>query len=591
MPKQFAYTDLSVKDSLYLDIDGTKFPVVQYNDSYAINEIPMCQCIIGVGRKVTKKGSSRVAVEPAEVHKNNSYRQMTKASVWFEPRGEFRPDGTKWPGGKRKIFDGYFTGFSYRKMNGKIQVVAPLIHWSVDLTASSILTAQGHVSNPSSLNEAAVLSSFNDSGASLGGYISQAAPAQLSQAAIATDVWQALKELFCALASIKTKPLAPSDQCLGNGDWTANDRALNAFKRIEGPAEKCEFTPTDGAKRYAVPLKLESTSEVVRKSLADAIAWRSTESFANSTFWDKLIGEYCPMFNMAFVPMVERALVIADLPMYRNGIWRTIEHGEYDSFDMTGMLERPLRAVGVLPTFTVQTDGAPYSVLGQRTGGCYVAKGVDPNEGIIRLVSAPPWLTQPQATLDDVLRTTGLEGDGTSRVAGADAPGKATTQANDTHGDNLSKVYSMYAQLVYANEMLRGRNGTFGGKLRFDIAPGSIIRIQQKAEKFLGAEDDLASPVVACVARVSNVLSAETPAAGTTFTLTHMRWENAESDDRTSLVSHPFFGKSIHGGGKHGSPLVVDWEFEAAKANAPAGGTIAGTQGDAGTLDGTAATA
>lgn len=560
--KRYVYTDLSVKDCLYLEIEGTKFPVVQYNDSYAVNEIPVCQILLGVGRKVSRNGDgARTAMEAAEANKNNKYRRMKKAKVVFQPNGEANARGDKWPEKSSVIFEGYFTGFFYRKVMGKMQVSANLLHWTAALMFSSATAGNAHVGNPASLNEAAVLDALDSSGSSAGCYLSQAAPTKLLQSAISEDLWKSIKELFCALASIETKPLAASDQCQGGGDFTANDSALEALKKIEGDAKDCNFASDDGGSKYAVPLKLETLSETVRNALCEAIAWQSVTTYANSTFWDKLVGEYCPMFGLAFVPMAQRGLVIADVPSLRDQVWRTVLHTEHTSFDMSAMLERPLRAVGVLPTFVIQTDGMPQSVLGQRTGGCFAPKGQDTADGLVRLVSAPPWLTQPAASLDDVLRTSGLDGNGVSRAVGADAPGKDSTKAGDAFGDSLSQVYSKYAQMIYANEMLRGRNGSFDGPLRFDIAPGSVIRIKQEAEKFLGAEDDLAGPVLACVARVSNVINAEAPAAGTSFTLTHMRWENTENDELSSLEGHPFFGKSIHGGGKHGAPLVTAYEF------------------------------
>ena len=57
-------------------------------------------------------------------------------------------------------------------------------------------------------------------------------------------------------------------------------------------------------------------------------------------------------------------------------------------------------------------------------------------------------------------------------------------------------------------------------------------------------------------------INAEAGMAGTTFMLSHVRTEaeNAKGADRTSTPDHPLFGKSIHGGGKHGSPLIKEYD-------------------------------
>lgn len=563
MPKTYIYTDMSIKDALYLEIEDVRYEVAQFNASFACNEIPTAQCLIPVGRDA----NSDRAATPAMVHTKAFYKTMVKAKVWFEPKKEYDLDNN-WPPGAQCIFEGYFMGFVYRKINGKIQVVAQLQHWLSDLACSSCLTKTGHVANPTQLNVAAVLQAPDNTGASQGNYISSHAMEQMIASEVASDVWRAIKKLFCKVAKIKTNPAGSVQNCEGGGDWQANDRAIGALERIEGDSDECAFQdPGDaGGKQaqYAVPLALENPPDIVTQTIAASIGSESIDSYAGTSFWDKLVGQFCPMLGMAVVPMARRALVIADVPAYREGVWKTIEHHEYDAFDMSTMLEYPLRGVGVTVNYESPT-GAGVNYLGQAQpiiGGCYVEQSVDPNDGILQVVASPPWLKLAQYTTPYVGDVTGVLEEEASRVGGCDAPGKPHPNTPETFGEDLNQFYVRYAHLHYVNNMLRGRNGSLSGKLRFDIAPGSIVRIKQKAERFLGGEDDLAITLIGCVSRTTITINAEAPAAATSFQLSALRRETPENNDnRTSTTKHPLFGQSIHGNGKHGAPLLPIYDI------------------------------
>lgn len=561
MPKTYVYTDLSVKDALYLEIQGDRYEVSQFNASFACNEIPTAQCLIAVGRDAT----SQNAATPAKVHTKSFYKTMVEAKVWFEPKKEYDLDN-EWPEGKQCIFEGYFMGFAYRKMNGKIQVVAQLQHWLSDLACSSCVTKTAHSSNPTQLNTAAVMDTPDGAGTGEGNYLSIDAMTQLVATEVAADVWKAIKTLFCKLAKIKTNPAGQAQNCEGGGDWQANDRAVYALEYIEGDSDDCEFQdPGDGdGEKYAVPLALESPPDIVTQAIGDAIAQETIDSYAATSFWDKLVGRFCPMLGMAVVPMVRRALVIADTPAYRGGVWKTIEHHEYDSFDMSTMLEYPLRGVGVAAMYESQTGGG----LNQRGeglpifGGCYVEQSVDANDGILQVVSGPPWLRISHFSPAYVGEVCGVPGEEPTRVAGCDAPGQIHPNNPETFGEDLNQFYVRYAHLHYVNNMLRGRSGSLSGKLRFDIAPGSIVRIKQQSEKFLGGEDDLAITVIGCVSRTTITINAEAPAAATTIQLSALRREDPENkENRTSVAKHPLFGDSIHGDKKHGAPLIPKYDI------------------------------
>lgn len=551
--KNYVYSDFSVENALTLEVGANVYEVVQFSSSWAANEIPTAAVMLAIGRNARTQ-------KKATVHGTaGRLKQMEKATVWFEPKGEYSRD-KDWPRGRRKIFEGYFTGFAYRKISGKVTIIGNLIHWLAALGFSSCLTKNGHVSNPTQLNAAAVLESLLTTGAGEGNYISMLVPAQVAADSTAADLWVAMKEIFCALASVDAMPCGQEADCSGAGTFGKNDVAIEALSRIEGPSKGCGRPYT-----YGTALKIESEGvPTIQDAIAFSLGMETVEGYSSVTFWDKLTSQFCPMFGMAVVPMVETALVVADTPAFNGGFWKEIKADEYDSYDMTRELHRPLRAVGVIAAWDSQTKagvvepGDELPVI----GGCHAEDSVDPADGAIIYVASPPWLRVLNTQPHYVGLTTGLKTDEASKTSTTPKPpGGEGPPTPDTLGANVNKLYSRFAHDVYVNQMLRGQGGSFSGKLRFDIAPLSILKINATTEKFIGpGQDDLAVTIYGCVQRVTVAINAEAGMAGTTFQLSHVRTEAEKDLTRTSVKEHPLFGKAIHGGGKHGSPLMPEWD-------------------------------
>jgi hypothetical protein len=649
--KSFVYTDLSVKRALTLEIAGVEYEVAQYTASWAPNEIPTAACMLAIGRDAATQLS-------AAIHRRGVHDQMTKARVWFRPGQEYSPN-SYWPEGARVIFEGYFTGFALRKVNGKMHVVANLLHWLVNLAFSSCVTKNGHTANPTQLNAAAVIESLRTTQGEQGNYVAALAPAQLIADNVRNDLWGSIKTLFCALAGQEGLPTGPESACEGSGDFSANHLAVEALRRIEGPtfdapsAERASsileaaenaaaqaalaaagsvgaaraagaavaaqaataaglsaaVEPTgnlavDAAVaaaveavraargcgleyKWGVPLAMDTLGiDAIEFSIAMAIGHETVESWAGTSFWEKLVGHYCPMFGMAVVPMIDTALVIADTPALAGAedvYWKEITPDEYDADDLTRELHRPLRAVGVLAEYNSQTMGgmSQYADDLPVIGGCYSEDSVRPGDGVTLYVRPPSWLEMLGSLPLYASDVTGVGQELAGRTATTPASsGAATTNTPDTFGVNANRLYSRYAHTVYVNNILRGNGCSVSGKLRFDIAPCSIIKLQPSQERFLPQQfvfgsDDLAVTVYGAVNRVTVSINAEAGMAGTTFTLTHVRTESENKKRRNSVTAHPLFGTAIHGdpatrlplvgrvvpGGRHGSPLKDDYNL------------------------------
>lgn len=553
--KQWALTHLGEGTTLTLTVGGIEFDVCQFTSSFAVNEIPSAQLLLAVGRNAR-------TLESAAIHSVFSrIKQMQPAKVTLQLKGDWDPDGNVWPADPFVIFEGYMVGIAYTKINGKIQVIANLRHWLIDLANSSCLAKNSHPANPWAMTARAVMANGNLTGANLGkgNYIASMVWYRTTVDLVAADLWGAMKGLFCQLAAVKAEPGVGDTQCSGAGTAAAvtNDRATNALKKIEGPgAPNCEKTY-----KYASALKLDIASvPMASQSVSRALSQGAVESYANTNFWDKMLGTFFPQFNMAIYPSIEFACVAADTPAYNGTPWKAITPDEYDSFQMQAELDRPLRAVGVISNYSGDFGLVQAGRYGSIpiVGGCYSATAVDTNDGVVQYVSPPAWLASIKDAADFVSETSGIGNDKTTKTAttpdakGVVGPdpktGKLATDVRD--------LFNRYAQSVFVANMLRGRTGLVSGKLRFDIGPGSIIVIKASEEKFLEGEDSLAMDLVGSVARVTIAINAESAQAQTTFSLSHVRTNTENKDSRTSVAVHPLFGGKV----QPGMPLVPGHE-------------------------------
>lgn len=561
--KNYAITDLAEPGTMVLRLeDGSVFEVVQYTASFAINEIPRATCLVAIGR------DARNTREDGRAGANrfgNRLQQMLKATITFHPRGEWRPNGEEWPNDSRVIFDGYYAGMGYRKVQDKVQAVVHLVHWLIDLTFSSVLSKQQHPSNPGSLVQPAVFTALAGAG-DQPVFMGHLAGFDAIRPGVTEDLWAAVKKALCGLAADDDKFEVACGDPLGTGDTTKNSRALDALARIEGPSELCNKDY-----KYAVPTPLDDCGvPLVSEACAMAISRQLLTGIHHATFWDAMITQVFPMFQLALVPLVERALVVAWTPAFCRAYDKEITPDDYDFFDLNGALMAPLQGVGVWSGYGSST-GWERAEIGDGSykdslclGGHYAVDSVKASDGTWLVVEAPAWL--------EAIPGAGMLAGSSSGIRLAVAsntqttPGEPGASAPDpTPGEVISetrKLFNRYAHSVFVANMLHGRSGALDGKLRFDIAPGSIVRIEPKPELFLESGlDELATPFFAHVTRVTVNINSEAAKAGTSFQLSHMRTEAENSTERAAVRGHPLFKAPYY----NGAPLVADpdeaWMF------------------------------
>jgi len=544
-------------------VAGFFLPASQISITYGLNDIPTASAQIALGRDARTQSDSSVYKIV------NLIKQMAEAEILVSGAlGDFDTSGT---GGVRKqfpqakvqqkaqearekdlgkdavIFKGYVSGLTYRRSAGRVTMIVNFVNKLFDLSVSSGGSKDVVPGAPHSFMQGILE-------AGPGGTYYTTAETKLSQdlpPLLERNFSNAILESLHWIAS--NNQLQTHDQ----GIWCknvvtgpislieANNRALNVIEQFG----TWEGIATFSSSRYmapyasACPLLLFSNGyQLASKVISSQIG----NSIAATSMWGTLIYSVLPGFGAGIIPMARGAILAPVLPMARKH-QATIFPGDYADFNLSAQSQRPLYGVGVMANYIMGTltDKDPK----QCVGAAFVASaknGPPVTDGMWLFVNAPPWLEDfanfdPKAVTGDadvtkVLNDVSHDAVGVNDIAVDRDIGSEVPEWNT----GMSK----YAQMMYATQALRGREGTLVGKLRFDIAPGTTILISAKGNQLSAGVDTLATDMLGFVARVTISINAEQASAVTTFELTNLRTAKENETDRFSLDEHPFFGQN-----------------------------------------------
>jgi hypothetical protein len=273
------------------------------------------------------------------------------------------------------------------------------------------------------------------------------------------------------------------------------------------------------------------------------------QSMANTTFWDKLVGDLAPRYRFSVIPFPTKAKVVPFIGGLRTpwtpwGPW-SIQARDMSMQDTNAHLPRALRAVGLFSGIGDSTgsDLADDVNIQKSIGGWYMPQGA--KTGMVLLQNAPKYLSQfnvPAAWAGDAL----AKEDNKVRGNAHNHPGAGVAPNNmgkDVRPGDIQKkaktLLDKLAHATYVEEILKNRWGDIHGPLRFDISPGSIIRFEgTSGDNQPGAAGEAN---YGAVQRVSYMIDAQHQKATTSFRLTHIRTEAENQSDLTSVARHPLY--------------------------------------------------
>jgi hypothetical protein len=566
------------KATMYLKVAGIKYSISQWSATFAVNEIPQATCMMATGKAIQENTQGLVSGESlASTEAGVGY---TEAKVYLNMDGnDWDPiTGKKWPSGGAKgsgdrvVFEGYLVGISYHRIEGKIQLMASLVHKLIDLTFGSIFSKAMHPSNPLSMISPAVSQVANkcNSGTTgatgkggwtiaglLGDKLRESPNCKsITQGGFGCKLIGAL-ECLATLDLFKIK-CGVAAGATGSGPNKAAADVLARLASETGP----EQSPLD-----APPFDTAIVSFISN----------SLTAFAGTTFWDLLVSKWCPDFVLSFCPLPSATggpykgaaygAIIPNYPTYKIP-FKTLYLNDYVDFMIKTQQHKPLFAVGIVSPGVTLTGAVPGDVKDGGDGdicmsGVYPDVGFDAKvTGQFLALNAPGWM---QSVIPYAPGASSMGAGANTAVDPNPGQGGRTITFEKSKGA-MRTMLDRIAHAYYAANYFRGRFGSFSSKLRFDISPGSIICL--KAEKnpfaglsFFGVEfggsdapvKSLPEDVYAHVSRVTYNINSDSPMAKTKYDLTAVR-NTKENESNAALDAHPFFGASWSG-----MELIQDW--------------------------------
>lgn len=543
-------------------VEGLEIPVAQFSMTYGLNAIPSATALIALGR------NARTQVESTIYQRVESIKQMAEVTVkvtgnlgdWAASGGKNNSQ-QKFPAGPATIFVGYVAGISYRRAAGRVSMALNMINRLVDLDMSAGGSKDVVPGAPHDLMLPTLTrGSGGEKAATAGTKFVLQLPNDIRRdfsAGVLTSLLYVAKnnQIQTHKGSLWCKGLGPDNPAESK---SSNKRAIDAINGVGNDWQGIAGIAGGSVAKYAeaYPLKVPDAGlNLASKTIGETIA----ASLAGTSMWNMMIGALLPPFGCGIVPTATGAILA---PILNNA--RThriaIDTSDYADFDMTMMSKRPLYGVGVLGTYQFGTLATGQQK--QCVGATFTAPVTQDsyNDGMWMFVGAPSWMEdwtnfdpkalQGKADVNTILSTPSHDAVGTNTPA--------ITRNPESEVSGWAGVMSQYARLVYANNSLRGREGTLVGKLRFDIAPGTTVLVRSNGSALASGVDRMACDMFAFVAQVTVTINAEQASAATALTLTNIRTEAENRLTRFSMDTHPFFDDAYF---KY-APLVPELSLE-----------------------------
>ncbi|NBV84301.1 hypothetical protein EBR57_09325 [bacterium] len=371
------------------------------------------------------------------------------------------------------------------------------------------------------------------------------------------DLWsEVLRELFRALAQ-KTIGRQSTEK---DGDANKNGNNAAAIKALD------KMPGADNPNPAQLKFNLPAGDSTLALAMVIAISKILKTGLAYSSFWSKLIGE----FGAEFLFGVSPAATFANVIPYFGAIkreWITITGADYAYASFNTSLISLIESVEIRFTqnstshaWTVGTSkeqsAVANSVSYYRPLARFPMENTD-HRGQIIIKDPPTWMTNSIPTTVYGPFTSGLQGNSPNDMGGqgsAQTPNNTPRPAETEKKLQGSALVQGYAEQMFKSEVLNQRRGELSGKLRFDIAPGSIVKIEAPESDIGAGTFSDALNFYAMVTQVSFAIDAETHSAGTSFAFTNLRNETENNNKNLTSDAAPIYPGTDWVGG----PLVKE---------------------------------
>jgi hypothetical protein len=513
---------LTASISAWAIIDGIQFDdVISVSATFALNTIPTASVVLAVGFAGAQLGDG-----VATIHRfKGQIKPRAEASIFVEIK-DVTGELIGITPGVFKVFEGYVAGLSYQRSNNHANYSINLVHWLDDLNNSSAINGNWFPGVPHDWAQQATYNTEQQTTNT--GVLVPTVTRGLANAPNAReDLWKKVivpvMERIAGFSGGAYQEILPS----GEQPDQVNDAAKKALERM--PGKSPNYKP--------LTLQLQPGSKNIDLALAAYFTRGMGSSFEQNSFWAKIL-DFGSQFLFAISPAVDWATPVpfcAGLK-FVEGESKTITAREYSYANFNTNMSQLLEGIYVYHPTSSMT-GVPNGAFKNKRLSYYKVWGKyppNPQKGLKLFKNAPGWLGNLNPAALSALNAAVFVNDGEPRVGGGLPAGTLdSAAAHEAQGTTVER----FAKHWYYTEILQQRYGELAGPLRFDIAPGSIVKIETPLmERELG--DGRETPfVVASVISVSYMINAERATAGTSFSIAHMKTEEEHDRDTEKLYT------------------------------------------------------
>lgn len=320
------------------------------------------------------------------------------------------------------------------------------------------------------------------------------------------------------------------------------------------------------------------------RAFAHDVAGATFGDLAGNSHWQLLVGRYASNYQLTLVPMATRGLVVPFQPL-RHLAWQSIGASEITSWEDSAGNPVPVRGVVLVGDFPSSSGGfangsgastpgaqARYQNLQAAYDGC------DP--GVFEFREMPPWLVglhlpaeaygaytlAPTGRALSVVPWAGFAADGLTHAArtvdavvgmigaptlnAAYALSGVLRHAAKTPPPWVTSTGARLAKALWQQERTRHNTYYATTRFRYDIAPGSSVRLALPTDKYVGdaIADIRDTSVIGTVIRVTLVMDRESDTAETHLQLGFVRTESQSAvGSKLYADHHPFWATSWYG--------------------------------------------
>jgi hypothetical protein len=343
------------------------------------------------------------------------------------------------------------------------------------------------------------------------------------------------------MAQLNALGLNPSDYA-GVGNLLEFENVFTSARNDVALAGLDRFLPANHQRYVPLTLKQGLGTEAIVNNIANIIINMSARSFDGATFWENLI-TFGSSLQFDVIPLINTAVVVPTLPNFYYP-WGVIYASEISSVELSTAMPRFLKGV-ILGTSSSENSGyndpanqtqeASARNLDFLSCGIYIGA----NAGTMLVQSVPEWLSQPVSPYLSIAADNFVF-NGNKR--------KDPAQKIDEKAIEYARTANAYAKLIYSGEILKHRAGTVSGKLRLDIAPGSVVAVEVTGEA-QPTNDQLGYPFFGMVEQTHNVIDCTTGSASTTFSLSNLRTAYENTNPALVATENPLYAYVWNGSG------------------------------------------